>query len=828
MPHLMAQLASATVDTSVGDGDGQASVRTVYDLTTLQSFTEWWQFPLLIAVCIAVLGFVVYMYHRDSVELRPGFGVLLAVLRIAAFAGVLIVYLGLQQRSERTVVNNSRVVLLVDTSLSMREQDNETSISAAVPARIDQVIEEFTRGDFISGLRETHDVEIVQFDEDSQRVLLLSKLASGAGRSGGSSERENDRWQEQLASRLLAQGVETRLGQALRHWAGERRTSPLAGVVIFSDGGQNAGLEPAAGVELARAAGVPVFTVGLGSDQRPASVRVADLRAPARAYPGDGFTVTGSLEAQGLSGREVTVTLASRAAEEAETNTTQWQVRKSEKIVLGDEPVPVKFDLEGMKEERRYALRLSVEEIPGDRRSEDNRQEAEIEVVDRKDRVLLLAGGPTREYQFLRNQLRRDKGVVVDVLLQSGGPGISQDANQILEGFPTTMAELGEYDCIVAFDPDWQALTDEQLDLLDRWVAEMSGGLIAIAGPVYTDDLAQNARLGKIRSLYPVEFNRRFSVVDDAVAGSDTAWPLLFTREGSEADFLWLANTAVASQQAWSSFPGVYGYYEVRGEKPGATVYARYSDPDAGLATERPVYIAGHYYASGRVFFLGSGEMWRLRSVDENYFDQFYTKLIRRVTQGRLLRGSRRDVLMVDDRFVMGSTITVRAQLTDAQHEPLTLPEVVAEVWSPDQKLSRLTLRPDTTRAGLYSGQFPALQEGSYRIEIRPTEADGEPLRKRVQVRLPDLERENPQRNDAILAEIARGTGGDYYVGLTQMAGGDGKAPLVSRLSDRTETTYLLDSPSLEWDRWWMRWMMGVICGCLLLEWLIRRLSRLA
>ncbi len=39
------------------------------------------------------------------------------------------------------------------------------------------------------------------------------------------------------------------------------------------------------------------------------------------------------------------------------------------------------------------------------------------------------------------------------------------------------------------------------------------------------------------------------------------------------------SESASASQLAWATFPGVYGYYSVRGAKPGATVYARYSDP---------------------------------------------------------------------------------------------------------------------------------------------------------------------------------------------------------------------------------------------------------
>ena len=72
--------------------------------------------------------------------------------------------------------------------------------------------------------------------------------------------------------------------------------------------------------------------------------------------------------------------------------------------------------------------------------------------------------------------------------------------------------------------------------------------------------------------------------------------------------------------------------------------------------------MAGQFTGPGSVFYLGSAEMWRLRAVDETCFSQFYTKLIRHVSQGRLLRGSSRGVLLVgQDRYLLGNTVEVRA-----------------------------------------------------------------------------------------------------------------------------------------------------------------------
>jgi len=107
-------------------------------------------------------------------------------------------------------------------------------------------------------------------------------------------------------------------------------------------------------------------------------------------------------------------------------------------------------------------------------------------------------------------------------------------------------------------------------------------------------------------------------------------------------------------------------------------------------------------------------------------------------------------------------------------------------------------------------------------------DSDEEQLTRRIQVRVPDLERENPERNDALLSEIAKRTDGLYYVGADSVLGARGVPPLVNQLQDRTETTYLAGVTDREFEFRWMQVLLGVICGALCLEWLIRRLSKLA
>ncbi len=798
----------------------------------IQSNADW---ILPIAACVAILIFVRAVYRRDARELGRPIGRLLTALRSAAFIALLVFYLQPQLRTEREVTYNSRVVVLADTSLSMGLADSELPAAAAASTRSRQVAKALDESGFLGKLRGVHDVVVMRFDESVQRIASLPKAAKAsatvsdsatvdAAGSPGSPEEKID-WEKVLRPA----GKETRLGDALRQVIGHERGSPLAGIVIFSDGGQNAGPSPESAVELAGEAKIPLYPVGVGSARRPANVRVYELEAPERAHPGDPYTVTGLIQAQGLAGQSVSVQLLLK-----EPGKGSEQLVRTEQVILGGDgdAVPVKFQVTPTETGRRQIV-LRVVPPKADRDPSDDHREAEIEIADRKTRVLLFAGGPSREYQFLKALLYRDKSTVLDVLLQTGTSGISQEAASILDGFPAARETMYPYDCVVAFDPRWQGLAPTQVDLLESWVGEQGGGLIVVAGPIYTGQAiggwVQDAALSKIRALYPVDFHRRVTVLESETLAGKDPWPLDSSREGREATFLRLADSDTENERAWARFAGVYSCQPVRGPKPGATVFARFADPQAGAASDKPVYLAEQFYGSGRVFYLGSGEMWRLRRTDEGFFERFYTQLIRHVSQGRLLRQSSRGTLIVDkDRYLLGNTVQIRAQLTNAQLQPLRAAKVPMEVIQPDRSVQTVMLQPDAARPGMFVGQITVLREGAYRLELPVPESDNERLTRRIQVRLPDLERENPERNDKLLHRIAEGSGGKCYTDLNAALGPDSADPLVAQLKDRTRTSILSETPDPLQERAWLRWMMLVVCGLLCGEWLVRRLSKLA
>jgi hypothetical protein len=142
-----------------------------------------------------------------------------------------------------------------------------------------------------------------------------------------------------------------------------------------------------------------------------------------------------------------------------------------------------------------------------------------------------------------------------------------------------------------------------------------------------------------------------------------------------------------------------------------------------------------------------------------------------------------------------------------------------------------MVLRPvrDAARPGMYVGQVVATLEGDYRIQLSLVDPAGEQLLTRgFRVRVPNLEIEKPERDDAVLSALAERTGGAYYVGLPAAMGQRGIPGLSVVVSPQDQQTFLSGTPDREHEQRLMTWILAVLTTVLGLEWLIRRLNRLA
>jgi hypothetical protein len=632
---------------------------------------------------------------------------------------------------------------------------------------------------------------------------------------------------------VAARGYETRLGEALAAVAEREPSGLLAGVVVLTDGGNNAGLDPLASAARLARAGVEIMPLGLGSDVLPTNVRVADLIVPARVFPDDAFAVTAYLQAQGLEGKRAQVELLERpAGDEPAAGAPGRVIDTLEATLAADgELVAVRFDVPGLPTPGGRTLTVRMAALAGDSTPGDDSQGAGIEVVDRVTRVLLMTGGPGREYQFMRSVLHRDRSFAVDVLLGTAAPGMSQDSRRILEAFPPSDEALAEYDAVVAIDYDWRLVEPAGWTRLERWVARESGGLFLIAGGIHMDGWLGDPRSTPLRGLFPVELQQPGQLPLAGPGGEEEPMPLEFTRDGAEAEFLWLASGGEASRVIWGEFPGIYSCFPAERVKPGATVYARVARMGATAGEPRRVFLAGQFYGSGSVLYAGSGELWRLRGVADAAYERLVAQLVRHISQGRLARGSQRARLLVDrDRHPVGGSVQVRLALADESLFAAAAARPPAcRAVGPGGAVIPVALAAAPDRPGTLEGGFVAGREGNWRIEVDPAAGLAEePLVKRIQVQLPDRELARPRLDRPLLEQLAARTGGTARFPAPGGWSAAEAADLAASFPDRSRREYETGAADDRFKQRLNTALLAVGCGCLCVEWIIRRLVKLA
>ena len=795
-----------------------------------------WAVGLGLLTLMLIIGMRIYL--RDTAELNRFWRYFLLLLRLTVLAGLIVVALNPQERTQKLAYRPSHVAVLVDRSLSMKFPESqpdsgepaskaEGSLPDISRSRSAAVAELLGQSELLEELRKNHAISVYSFDSalngphvalrsQDPRAAVKAALPQASAQDGTDADVKVD-W----GSIVDPIGLETRLGESLLELIRSISGNSLSGIVVITDGASNSGIDPAKAIEAAKELKTRLVTVGVGSTRQPVNIQIASIQAPSDVHVGDAFEISGFIQAQGLAGQNAKVELLGRPEDsegDAKTLGTKY-------IVLADDGIPVRVSfeqLENIAGAWEYFIRVRSDQKIVELSEGDNERRKSISVVDRKTRVLVVAGGPMRDYQFVRNMLYRHSAIQTDVWLQTADAAgaVSQEANRILTAFPESKEELFEYDVIVGFDPDWNRLSPEQINLVSEWVFAQAGGLVVVAGDVYSSSVANDDKLEKIRELYPVVLNR--FVTDSGSSRSVVqSWPFEFTREGREAGFLQITDEQVSSAEVWKEFQGVYSAYPTSGAKAGATVYAYFSDPRTQSASGLPVLLASQYYGAGRVIYLGSPEMWRMRAIDEVYYDRFWTKAIREAGQARLKRGNNRGTLLLErNQFVLGQTVRVRAQLTDPQFNPLVAESVMAEVFDPDGRpmIPPVRMQRDPNRTGQFVGSFRVSSPGVWRIDI-PIPQAGDQLTEKIDVVLPNLETDNARQNAQLLRLIAEDTGGGYFP-IAEAA-----VEIPKRLPNRGEEFQIDQQLRTLWDR---EWLMFLLIGLLSIEWLTRKLLKLA
>ena len=746
---------------------------------------------LLLLAGVVGAALIIHAYVRTpEVSLRSR--TVLAVLRVMMLTLIVLALFEPRLTVADVIVRPATTVVLVDRSLSMTIDDRvpDPDDPAITPEEADRrranvaallqlgfapgvsSRERFTvsrngqvralleqdDGRLLRGLQKNNQLRIWQFDH---RVTSL-ELTSGTDPVPNAAVVFKDDAENSAGGR-------TDLAAAIRQAvsAVDSADEQLAAVVIFSDGRRTAGdaIAPLAS-DLARR-NAPVYVFAPGSDQKPANLRLTAVLGPERMFRGDPAVFDVTIRNDGCRGEAVVKFIEHLAGgREREIDRRTVQLDPAHPDVRVDPPFSYKQD-ENAPVGRRVLE--AVIEPRDDETTPDNSRRLAVEVLERRARLLLLSGAPTYEFRFLKNLLIREKTIEVSCWLQTIPRGGPQPGNIVLEKLPTTTEELYEFDAVLAMDPDWNALGDDFLKLLEGFVGGYGGGLGVVAGETYlTQYLAAGEASGSkgarsLLDLLPLVPDLPRAVNDRNVHTSPLT--MAVTDEGREHPLARLTHNPARVASTWAQLPPVRWAWAVAEAKPGATVYLRHASPLRQIGDEGEPMMAAQQFGAGRVVALSTDDTWRWRSVAEAYHERFWVQFAHHLIESRALGGRRRVQLFTDhDRVSLGELVTVSAQVLDKRYEPLDAQTVPARVLLDSGEVMELDLHAATGRPGWFTARFAARVIGTCEITVEEPGAapDAEPASAVVQVEQPQIEYDDPTRDLAGLATITVPTHGRF------------------------------------------------------------------
>jgi hypothetical protein len=770
---------------------------------TVWSFEYAWPWPPWLTLLFAVFAatFVVVVYLRERPRSSPRYRMGLAGVRLALMAIALLMISQLALSLKRTGL--PYVAVLIDDTLSMNIVDHYgETLQKNMAERAKEATgsqQDLSRWTLARTLLTEDDGGMFRrlADEHRLRVYFLSGLRA-TGRQDAA----------ELVKEIQAtapSGESTPLGGAVLDVLDDLRGTAPAAIVVLSDGINTDGPTLSEAAQSARNRGVPLFLIGLGSEQAAPGLKLSDLLVDDVVFVDDLVNFECRLTAAGFQGRKLNVLLREKG---------KPNVLAKVEVTAGPDGQPQQIRLPYRPTQAgpfEYVVAAEPQEANGARNAQNNQLSRKVQVRKEKIRVLLVQGYPNFEFRYLRNLLERDATVALNTVLQEADLEHAEQDASALRVFPVRREELFAYDVVICGDVDPSLLSASALQNLADFVDQpgKGGALLLLAGPKYMPAAYRDTPLARLMPFDPASV--RYPDLTQTLKEGFTVQP---TELGLASPSMQLGDSPEETQALWRRLPPLYWLLEVPRTKPGVRVLAEASNPLAADGRRLPV-ICLQYVGAGKVLFHATDETWRWRwRAGERFFARYWVQTIRYLCRAKLSDSNQPVTLATDRReYARGEPIWLRANFADERLAPPEDDGVAVVVEQAGQKTQRLQLHRTSTARGGFEGVLSRIAAGSYHAWIAvPTIQGGAPA---VDFSVAPPAGEFTQvRMDAVeMRQAARQTGGQFYTFET-----------AGQLSDDLPPGRQVPVESLPPHPLWNRWpLLAVFLALLIGEWILRK-----
>jgi len=721
---------------------------------------------LALGVLTAVVVATILSYRRVGVHSTTRDRIILGVLRGAALLLVLACLFRPMLLLSAPVPQRNFVGVLIDDSRSMQITEPGGRSRADI---VRSVIGDAAggTGSILPALRERFQVRIFRFGSVAERVNGVADLGF------------ND--------------AETRVSAAISQVRQELDAVPLSGLIVLTDGADNA--SDAMGAELLslRARSVPVFTVGVGAERFQRDVEIERVELPRQVLEGSSFVANVVIRQRGYDKVRVPVVVED-----------DGKVIAREEIELppGGAAAPIRVPVT-VRTSGARGLRFYVPVQRGELLSQ------------------YIEGEPRYEVRFVREAVEADSNLQLVVLQRTAENKYLRlnvdSASELAGGFPVTRAELFRYRGIILGSIEASAFTSDQLRMLADFVSLRGGGMLFLGG---RHAFGEGGFAGTpLADIFPM------FVDGDAVPDSLAPFNELIVRVTPAGAVHPVTQHAVSRPTAAKdSSPiqrvPVTSVNRVTRLKPGAVALlegsaGRYRQPvlafqrfGRGLSVAMPVQDSWLWYMHASV------------PVEDATYRTLWRQLLRWITSEtpELLR-----VSTSADRVRPGGAVTIRAEVSDSSFVRRNDARLVARVRAPSGAVREVPLEWVVDRDGEYQATYASDEIGVHTVRVSNVASRGAAAATLLEdssfVAVADLNAEfyGPEMRKPLLQRVANETGGRFYTPATVHTLPDDIA-----LSKRGVTVIN------QMDLWDMPVVLVLLVGLLSVEWAYRRRRGLA
>jgi uncharacterized membrane protein len=540
-------------------------------------------------------------------------------------------------------------------------------------------------------------------------------------------------------------GPQTRIGDSVASIVQQAASLPLAGVVLISDGAENA--DTLSEDKLAQLAsyGVPIHTVGVGPEIVRNDVELERLDVPSHAPQSATVTADIGIRHEGVEATRVRVydrdTLIATREIKLEPNAHSTQLS-----------LDLPSGAPGARE-----LRFVLDEAEGERNVINNRRTRILDVPAERRNVLYVEGEPRWEFKFLRRAAISDRALrLASVVRTTPNKYYRQgvrSADELREGFPRTAEELFAYDALVIGSYEASNLTAEQHRLLTEFIDRRGGSVLMLAGRFGLSAGAwQNTALAQMLPVrLPADSNSGFVQRTARVS---------LTSYGADSPITRLDADERRNSQRWRDLPHLADYQNLGRLKPGAIVLL-----DAASERGRTPLLAWQHYGRGATYVLGTASTLRwqmhLPPQDQSH-ETFWRQLLHAlVSQSPARVTVSSDKPTYDDE----RRVQLAAEIRNARFEPMNDAQVELTVAPERGAAFTLAMQPSGQNDGRYLATIDAATSGVYRASIVARQGEQEVGRAVTHVIRNDgiAEQFATHQHRAVLERIAQMTGGRYW-----------------------------------------------------------------